>query len=175
MKKILPFNFCNGFRIFVDFDSGNFAAVDMDNFIRHGGNGKVMGDYDNGHSVNAAAILKKLENLLAGDIVESTGGFITKKKLRVLCKSTGDCNTLLFTAGKLSRKVIHSFRKANFVKNRLRVKGIFANLGSKLDIFLCGKVLDKVIELENKSDIVAAIAYKLAVIIFCNVFWLFLH
>ena len=42
-------------------NSGDFAAVYVDNFIRHWGNGKVMGYYNYRHSVDSAAILKKLQ------------------------------------------------------------------------------------------------------------------
>ena len=69
--------------------------------VCHCGKSRVMGYDDYSGSCPAAGILKDLENLLTGVVVESTGRFVAEKKLRILCEGTCNGNTLLLTSGKL--------------------------------------------------------------------------
>ena len=116
-----------------------------------------MGDDDHGGARFAAGALQQAKDLFAGLVVERAGRLVAQQQFRVFRKRAGNGHTLLFAAGKLRGEVVESVAQADLFQNLARVLRLFAKLGGKLHIFQRRQVRHKIIELENKTDVVAAV------------------
>ena len=81
------------------------AAFDSDDPICHGSNGLIVRNDDDRGMTLAAQIMEKLQNGLAGHVIQSAGRLVTEKKLRILGKRSCNGNALLFPAGELCREI----------------------------------------------------------------------
>ena len=133
------------------------AAVDAYDPVRHGGQGAVVGDDDDGAALFAAGGLQQRQHLLAGFVVQRTGGFIAQQDLRVFGQCAGDGNALLLTARKLRREVVFAVCQTDLLQHGVGVQRVTADLGRKLNIFARSQVLHKIVKLEYKADVVAAV------------------
>ena len=125
-----------------------------------------MGYHDN--KSLACDLTDKLHDLHAGNCIKSAGGLVCQKNLRLVYKSTRDCNTLALTARKLVRTLIILICKTNLVKSSLSASYSLllidtGNGKSKLYVTKHGLVRNQVIALENKADTVVSVYVPVAV------------
>ena len=123
-----------------------------------------MGDDDNGHAGAAAGVLQQFENGLAGVVVQGAGGLVAEQKLWVLGQGPGDGHPLLLAAGELSREVGKACFQSHLPEHLGRIQRVAADLRGKLHIFQGRQVGNQIVELENKSNIIAAVGGQLALV-----------
>lgn len=81
-----------------------------------------MGNDDDGAPCFAAGALEQGQHLLAGLVVQRTGGLIAEQELWVLGQRPGNGNALLLAARKLGREVVeplaqtHAFQRGGGVQ-----------------------------------------------------------
>ena len=92
--------------MFVDLVGQDLSALDLDDPVRHGRQGRVVGNDDDGAPCFAAGALEQGQHLLAGFVVQRTGGLIAEQELGVLGQRPGNGNALLLAARKLGREVV---------------------------------------------------------------------
>ena len=111
------------------------TILDMDHLIRHRGNGRIVGDDHNRHTLLPAGVLKQSQDRLAGDIIQGTGGLITEQQFGILCQGTGNGDPLLFTARELCGKVLHAVMETNGAEHVFGGNGIGAQLCRNFHVF----------------------------------------
>ena len=89
----------------VDIAAGYSAFAHMDDAIGDVGESGVVGDKHHRLAGSAARVLQKLQDSLAGFVIQGAGRLVAQQQLRVLGKRTGDGDALLLAAGKLRREV----------------------------------------------------------------------
>ena len=87
-----------------------------------------MGDDHNGHAVLAALLLQKRQDLLAGVIVQRTGGLIAQQQLGPLGQGPGDGNALLLAAGELGREIYHALTQPHVLQDLRRRQRVLDDL-----------------------------------------------
>ena len=105
------------------------------------------------HFLFSACILKKPQHRFACRVIERACRFIAQEQLWILCKCTRDRDSLLLSARKLRREIVHTVPKSNLFKNFLRIKRLTTYLHRKFHVFLSRKIRHEIIELEYKSYI----------------------
>ena len=116
----------------------------------------------NGHFFPPAGILQKLQNIFTSVVIQGSGGFITEQQLWPLCQRPRNGHTLLFPAGQLRWKIIHTVLKPNTRQRFPRVHWVLADLGCQLNIFHSRQILDQVIKLKDKAGIIAPVGCQLS-------------
>ena len=133
------------------------TILDMDHLICHRGNGRIVGDDHDRHTLLPAGVLKQPQDRLAGDIIQGAGGLITEQQFGILCQGTGNGDPLLFTARELGREIAQPVAESHMPEHFISGEGIAADLGSQFHIFQGSEVLNQVIELEYKADVMPAV------------------
>ena len=64
------------------------------------------------------------------------------------------CLKKRISAGKLRREISLASLQSNFFKHLLRIQRVLADLQGQLHIFQGGKILDQIVKLKHKADIV---------------------
>ena len=85
--------------MFVDLVGQDLSALDLNDPVGHGGQGRVVGDDDDGAARLAAGALEQGQHLLAGLIVQRAGGLVAEQKLRIFCEGACNGDALLLAAG----------------------------------------------------------------------------
>ena len=147
--------------MFVSFNAFDASVAHLDDLVAHRSQSEIMCDDDDADASFPAGVLQQLEDLLAGLIVQSSGRLIAKQQLWILGQGTGDRHSLLFTAGELSRKVTRTIRQTNSSDRLIDIQWMLADLCGQFDVFLDRQILDQIIKLKDKTNIVAPIGRQL--------------
>ena len=115
-----------------------------------------MGNDHNSCLVVAVQFLEDLENLLGVFFVQSAGCSSQKIIAGFLAQTSGDRNPLLLTAGKLIGVLAPGCFQTNFTKEFVNAQGILAEIGANLNVFINGKLLEQIVLLKNKAQIVTS-------------------
>lgn len=83
----------------VDLVGHDLPTAYLNDTVGHGGQGRVMGDHDDGASGLAAGLLQKPQHLFAGLVVQGTGGLVAQQELGVFGQGPGNGHPLLLAAG----------------------------------------------------------------------------
>ena len=113
------------------------------------------------HIFTAAGVLKQFQYHLAGVVIKRTRRLVAQQQLGLFRKRSRYSHSLLFTARKLSREVVYSVGKSDLFKYLYSRDIVLHRLSRQLNILLCRKVRDEIIELEYKSYIVSSVVDKL--------------
>ena len=116
-----------------------------------------MRDDDYSFLVVAADVVQKFQYSFARFVVQSAGRFVAEEQFGIFGYRPCDRHPLLFAARELRGEVLHSVGKADLLERLGRVERVFAYLGSYLHVLERGQILNKVIELEYKTHVVAAV------------------
>ena len=135
----------------------HLPALDVNDPVGHGGKSGVVGDDHHRHPLLPAGVLQKLQNLLTGDLVQRPRGLVTEEQLGVLSQSPGDRYPLLLPARKLGREVSLPLPKPHMPQHLPGGQRVAADLGCQLDILQSRQVLDEVIKLEDKPNVIAPV------------------
>ena len=129
-----------------------------------------MRDDHDGHTGFVRGILQQFENRLAGIVVQSAGRLVTEQQFRILGERARDRDTLLLTAGELRREIIDAGSKSDLGQCFPGVHRILADLRGQRNVLERGQVLNQIVELKNKTDLVASVGGQLAGVVFGNLF-----
>ena len=157
----LPLDLFHRSDVFVDLHALHRAALYPDDPVRHGGQRLVVRDHHHGHPGTAAGILQKLQDRLSRIIIQRSGRLVAQKQLGILRKRPGDRHPLLLPAGELSREVSDPLRKPHLFQGLRRVQRILRDLGGQLHVFQRRQILDQVIKLKHKADVISAVGGEL--------------
>ena len=124
--------------------------------IGHVSDGDIVGDERGRRAELTANPFKRLEHENAGLAVESAGRLVTEKDLRSLGNGARDRDSLLLATRKLSREVIDAIAKPHQRQRFDLVHRCLGDFGDQRHIFPCGQTRHQVIELKNKTDMIAA-------------------
>ena len=83
---------------------------------------------------------------------------ISRESVGDICVGSGSCD--FFVTSEIAPYLLQNFFRRNI---------IITGLSRKLYIFLCCEILDKIVELENKSDFITAIGNKLLFGVLCYI------
>lgn len=92
---------------------GQLAIAELLNAARVFGNQTVVGADDDRDAFGAGNVTQKLKHFHCGHGVEFAGGFVGEKQGGANCQGAGDCDSLLFAAGKLVWAMMSSFGEAH--------------------------------------------------------------
>ena len=120
-----------------------------------------MGNNDHRAAGAAAGILQKGQHLLAGLVIQCTGGLVAEQKLGIFGQCAGNGHPLLLAAGKLRREVVQPLAQPHAAQGLGGVQRVAADLAGQLHIFQRRQVLHQVVELEHKAHIVPAVSGQL--------------
>ena len=116
-----------------------------------------------------AGILQQLQNLFSGVIVKRSRRLIAEQEFRILGDRTRDRHPLLFSSGKLRRKVIFAVRQSHFCEHLPGIERISAHLRRKFHILYRCEIRHQIVELEYKPDIGTPVSDELLFVILCNI------
>ena len=120
-----------------------------------------MGNDDDGAPCFAAGALEQGQHLLAGLVVQRTGGLIAEQELGVLGQRPGNGDALLLAARKLGREVVEPLAQTHAFQRGGGVQRITADLAGQLHIFQCSQILHQIVELEHEANIIPAVGGEL--------------
>ena len=161
-RSLLPLDALDGRWVRVELHVGHAAALEANEAVGHGGEGRVVRDDDDGDAVAPTGILEELQDLLACLVVEGACGLVAEQELGGLGDSASDGDALLLTARKLGGEVAQALGEAHLAEGFLGIKGTGAHLGRELDVFERSEVGNKVVELEHEAHVGAAVLHELA-------------
>jgi hypothetical protein len=136
---------------------GNDEAIAQgDHAVRVPGEGRVVGDHDQGSAFAAVEFKQKFEDLFAGAAVEIAGGLVGEKNWRLCDESPCKRDTLLFAAGKLHGVVIKAIGEADAGEEFAGAASDFAagpgKFGWKKNVLFGGERGDELEGLKDKAD-----------------------
>ena len=130
---------------------------------------RVMGDHD--HQTIRGNFLQKIHDLDAGVTVQSTGGLIRQKHVRIVDQCTGDGHTLHLSAGQLAGALVHVLLQPHLFQcfdsalTAIRF-GDSADGEGQFHIGQNRLVRDQVVALKYKANGVVSIRVPVAVLVF---------
>lgn len=131
--------------------------------VGHWCDGRIVGDDQYRDAFSPACFLQQAQNLLAGLVVQGTGGFVAQQEIRVLGKRPGDGDPLLFPAGKLGGKVVQSLAQSHILKGLPRIQGMGGYLAGQLDILQSGQIRHQIVVLEHEAGACPPIVRQIGV------------
>ena len=93
---------------------------------------------------------------LACRVIERARRFVTQEHFGTFRDRARNSHALLFATGKLCRKVIETFSQTDHAQRFLGIHRVFGNLGHQRHVLKGRKAWDQVIELEHKTNVLAA-------------------
>ncbi|MNW54254.1 hypothetical protein D3C74_318480 [compost metagenome] len=81
-------------------------------------------------------VLQQTQHLSSSVVIKRPCRLIAKKQLRLLGERPGNRNTLLFSTGKLCRKIVQALPKSYTFEHLFRIQRMGRNLRSQLYVFL---------------------------------------
>jgi hypothetical protein len=131
------------------------AVAQVDDAVRHAGDGGVVGDDDRGGADLVVDAGDDLEDELAGLVVERPGRLVAEQHLGPLDDGAGDGDALLLAAGELRRKVVAPRRQADPVDRLVDRHRVLDDVGDQGDVLAHRQARDQVVELEHEADVAA--------------------
>ena len=122
-----------------------------------------MGNDDGSRAGLPVGFVQCLEHQNAGGGIESAGWLVAQEYIRSFGNGPGNGNALLFTTGKLGRKMVNAALEPNQFKCLFRRHWIGRYLGHCRHIFPGGEAGNEIIELEHETHVFTALTGEFAV------------
>lgn len=111
---------------------------------------------------------QNIHNLRTAAAIKIPRRFVRQNDGRVVDERTRNRHTLLLSARKLRREVIHSLFQPNLLKHLRRIQRMLTNLHRQLHILERRQVLHQIIKLKNKSNILPPVLDQLLAAVFAD-------
>src|SRR5262245_38179465 len=138
------------------------AIRKMDHPVRHASHDGVMGDDDRESAQLPVNAFDGLEHYDARFHIKRPGRLIAQQNFRLFCDRSCDRYPLLFATGKLRWKMIQSRAEIHHMQRFLRRHGIARYLSDQRYVLARSQTRDQIVELENKTNRITAIAGEIS-------------
>ena len=145
-------------------DGNNLAVAEVNDAVRDVLDGSIMGDDQGRRAETRIRLDQRIKDPHAGLRIERTRRLVAEKHLRTLGNGTGDGDALLLTAGELRRKMAQTPFKPDERERILGPHRGARDFGDERHVLACGQARDKIVELEDETNVVAPIKREAALI-----------